>query len=684
MNTFNTQFTNTNQLLEFIHTHQLNTKKEILIQIFSPIIDKKYIMEITKFIKKALPTAHIIGTTTGGGILNGEMISDTVLISFSTFSSTIIQSALCNLDTTCDINKNINSLILENTKALIIFSDGLKSNAEELLKSLTLINPNITIAGGRAADTQNFSTTLVFNHTSITENGFVVVSLSGDDLIVNNDYILNWNQIGKEMTITKSNKNIVFEVDNIPIKELYQKYLGPVVSDNLPASGTEFPLVTKRNGMEVARSVIALEEDNSFLFAGNLHEGEKVKFSYGNINDIKTSVYEKNVKLVKLPIESIFIYSCVGRKTLIGKELEAEFKMLHSLAPTAGFFTFGEYFHSSNINELLNITTTFLTLSETPKVKKKKIYAIQDYTHNRVLKALTHLSHITAKEIEFKNKELLRLNDMISKSVLYSTSDLDGNIITISKTYLDFLHLEEKDIIGKNHSIFRHPDTPDSFYDDMWKALEKNQRFIGEFKNIRANGHEYWLKIVIDSMYNEDGVKIGYSSYKENITEKKALEYSSRHDALTGLYNKRAFTSKIDTKLKTLKRYKEGFSFALFDIDNFKVVNDTYGHKVGDDVLIKLGKCLTQNIREDDFLARWGGEEFVIIANHTNINDLVLLIQKFQNELQKTLFSPVHSLTLSFGLTVTQDNDTKESLLQRADKALYKAKNNGKNRYEII
>jgi len=683
MKTFNIQFEDRSQLIDFMNDNNIYQNKNILIQVFTGVIDEKESLKVTNILKNYIPHSHILGVSTAGEIVDGRMYDGTILITFTIFESTTIKSKLYDFNNSFDTHDIIKSLVQDNTKALIIFSDGLTSNAEELLKTITLLKPNIIIAGGRAADIINYSTTFVFDGTTSTQNGCVIASLSGDNLVVNNDYILKWEQIGKEMIVTKAQNNILYSVDDIAIKELYRKYLGSEVSDNLPSAGTEFPLVTIRNGIEVARSTVAVLDDDSFVLAGNLKEGEKVRFAYGNLSEIHNSVEEDYIKLSKLPIETIFTYSCAGRKSLMGTELEAEFKMLNSLAPTSGFFTFGEYFHSSNISELLNISTTFLALSESKIIKSDKKYVMKEYKNNRVLKVLTHLSNITTKEVEYQNIELLRLNKMISNTVLYTTSDLEGNITSISKAYLDFLGLQEEDVIGKNHSIFKHPDTSNEFYKKMWDLLEINMKFIGEIKNLNSNGKEYWLKITINPIFNEEGIKIGYSSYKENITDKKVLEYVSIHDPLTNLYNRGAFSNEMNKKIKSAQRYNESFGFILFDIDHFKLVNDTYGHNVGDDVLIKLSNCISNHIRENDFLARWGGEEFVVIADHTNINQLIQLVEKIQNEIANISFSPVPKVTLSFGLTMFKSEDTKDSILNRADEALYVAKENGRNRYEI-
>jgi diguanylate cyclase (GGDEF)-like protein/PAS domain S-box-containing protein len=683
MQILNIQFKNDKELVEFINKNKICSNSNILIQVFSGVIDELSSLKVTKILKKEISHAHIIGVSTAGEILNGSIHEGSILITFTIFKTTVVKSKLYDFKTPFKIEDIFNSLVKNNTKALIIFSDGLTSNAELLLREITSKRPDIIIAGGRAADSINYTTTFVFDHINSTQNGFVIASLSGDELIVNSDYILKWEEIGKEMVVTKAQDNIVYSIDNIEIKELYRKYLGSEVADNLPSAGTEFPLITKRDGIKVARSTVAVLEDNSFVFAGNLSEGEKVRFAYGNLNEIQNSINEDYIKLSKLPIEAIFVYSCSGRKSLMGEELEVEFKMLNSLAPTSGFFTFGEYFHSSKASQLLNITTTFLTLSEDKTLKKDKKYISKEYKNNRILKVLTHLSNVTTKEIEYQNKELSRLNNMISNNVLYTTSDLEGNITKISKAYLNFLELKEEDVLGKNHNIFKHPETPQTFYQTMWETLKNNEKFIGEIKNLKSDGTEYWLKITISPMFDEDGIKIGYSSYKENITDKKILEYVSVHDPLTKLYNRGAFTQELSKKIKSAQRHKENFGFILFDIDHFKLVNDTYGHKVGDDVLIKLSSSISQHIREDDFLARWGGEEFVIISNYSDIKPLIKFVKKLQKEITKLSFDPVPKVTLSFGLTIFQDKDTKDTILNRADEALYRAKKNGRNRYEI-
>lgn len=286
-------------------------------------------------------------------------------------------------------------------------------------------------------------------------------------------------------------------------------------------------------------------------------------------------------------------------------------------------------------------------------------------------------------KINKKAYQLQRSQDVISKTVLYTTSDLDGRVTSVSKAFEKLTGYKEDELIGKNHSIFRTPDMTKEFYEQMWRVLNNDEQFVGEIKNYAKNKKVYWVKLTIDPLFNKEGEKIGYSSYQENITDKKELEYLSSHDTLTGINNRGEFKKELRVRIKSNKRYHQKFGLIMIDLDYFKSVNDTYGHKVGDDVLISVASSVKNNLRADDFFARWGGEEFVIIINFADINDLKGLVSKLQASIKELDLLPVPYITASYGLTLFKENDDEESIQKRADDALYKAKKNGRNRYEI-
>lgn len=157
------------------------------------------------------------------------------------------------------------------------------------------------------------------------------------------------------------------------------------------------------------------------------------------------------------------------------------------------------------------------------------------------------------------------------------------------------------------------------------------------------------------------------------------LEILSQIDKLTGCLNRQKLDEIFICELSRYKRYNNSFSVIFLDIDNFKNVNDTYGHSIGDEVLIVISKILNKNIRETDFLGRWGGEEFLIICPGININESNILANKLCNKINSTIFPTIKSCTASFGTTQVKENDNIKDIFNRVDKALYQAKNNGKN-----
>lgn len=160
------------------------------------------------------------------------------------------------------------------------------------------------------------------------------------------------------------------------------------------------------------------------------------------------------------------------------------------------------------------------------------------------------------------------------------------------------------------------------------------------------------------------------------------LSITANYDFLTNLYNRRYFFNRINDFIKKYKNYV----IAMIDIDNFKMINDTYGHDIGDIVLKHLATTLKNNTKGSDIVARFGGEEFCIALSNVNEKNAVSFFVKLQNLISKekvTIKNDTIKYTISIGITIKDKKEDIEVLLKEADEALYKAKNNGKNRVEI-
>ncbi|MCB1171981.1 MAG: GGDEF domain-containing protein [Leptospiraceae bacterium] len=160
------------------------------------------------------------------------------------------------------------------------------------------------------------------------------------------------------------------------------------------------------------------------------------------------------------------------------------------------------------------------------------------------------------------------------------------------------------------------------------------------------------------------------------------LEQLALHDHLTGLPNRRYMLKSLNTEMERARRYQQNFAIALMDIDHFKQVNDVYGHSQGDQVLMKMADIISRNIRTSDMAARWGGEEFLFLAPHASLSEMRQFMEKIRQLIANQDFGRVPTVTASFGIAQYQSQLNLESLIQEADKALYKAKQSGRNQVQ--
>ncbi len=167
------------------------------------------------------------------------------------------------------------------------------------------------------------------------------------------------------------------------------------------------------------------------------------------------------------------------------------------------------------------------------------------------------------------------------------------------------------------------------------------------------------------------------------LKEGERLKLLAETDPLTGLYNKGKFNEVLQKEIERAKRYKRPLSIIVFDIDHFKKINDTYGHKIGDDVLKSLAKIIKSSVRKTDFAARWGGEEFVILLPETDLEGARKVAEKLREKVEKHKFPGVGKVTISLGVAQLKDNEDPNDFIVRADMALYKAKEGGRNRVEV-
>lgn len=319
-------------------------------------------------------------------------------------------------------------------------------------------------------------------------------------------------------------------------------------------------------------------------------------------------------------------------------------------------------------------------------VKKGRIVvnmSISLLPKNKLLLALRDIT-------EIKRKEKL-LNDyinLIDKHIVISSTDLEGNITSVSDAFCAISGHSKSELIGQNHRIVRHPDMPTHLYETMWKTIAKGKVWEGELKNLTKDGESYWVHMSVSPIHDENDKHIGYTAIRQDITDKKRIEEISITDGLTKIYNRRHFDTLFPRVLKIAQRYDYLIAFVILDIDYFKQYNDTYGHKKGDDVLIALAQSIKSSLhRGDDYCFRLGGEEFAIIFHADSTQkarefaDVIRQnIEALKIEHSGNKVSPY--VTASLGLVCKKARDIKDQdeIYQQSDKLLYEAKAMGRNR----
>ena len=172
----------------------------------------------------------------------------------------------------------------------------------------------------------------------------------------------------------------------------------------------------------------------------------------------------------------------------------------------------------------------------------------------------------------------------------------------------------------------------------------------------------------------------GLNRYMKDLN--KQLEGAALTDSLTGIPNRLYFDQQLESNMRSNQRYGIAFSIIMLDLDHFKQVNDGYGHAVGDSVLREFSQVVKQQLRLTDQFARWGGEEFIIAAPHTQVNHALSLAERIRTAVATYAFTTAGSRTVSIGVIEYRAGETAMALLERVDSALYRAKTNGRNQVE--
>jgi len=279
------------------------------------------------------------------------------------------------------------------------------------------------------------------------------------------------------------------------------------------------------------------------------------------------------------------------------------------------------------------------------------------------------------------------LIELIKSHVAYLKTNTNGIITEVSPSFCRLFHSHQQDIeqcnryfVGNNVNMLRTSSTPQEHYFQLWQAIGKQEVYTHEIEDRHADGASGWYRVTIAPDSDESGQLIGYIAFYLNIDKEVRFEREATTDYLTGLCNRAKFDALFHDELIRAQRYRHSFSLILADIDHFKTVNDDYGHLVGDAVLKEFAQLLSQHIRQTDSVARWGGEEFIILCPNTDNDGAVQLAEKLRHVIQEYVFTSIGHKTASFGVATYHPQWDGLDLFRNVDKALYQAKDTGRNK----
>jgi len=268
-------------------------------------------------------------------------------------------------------------------------------------------------------------------------------------------------------------------------------------------------------------------------------------------------------------------------------------------------------------------------------------------------------------------------------------TDSNVNIIDINRAFTEITGYTKGDVLGKKPKILKSGRHDKSFYSELWEMLLKNGYWQGNIWNRKKDGNVYpeWLNI--SSIKNDSGEIINYIAIFSDITQLKEnenrLNFLAHHDTLTALPNRLLLGARLDHSIDVCRRLKSYVAVCFLDLDNFKNVNDSYGHDMGDKVLKEATARLKPMLRADDTLARVGGDEFVFVfENLDRPDEMSSIAKKILDSLQKPFEIEDKQFHLggSIGISIyPNDGETQGTLSKNADTAMYAAKNSGKNTY---
>lgn len=601
--------------------NQMKGSLSVLVQIFSARSDPQWIMAIEAAIRVIAPLAVIIGSSTMGEIGEGRLLTNTSVISFVFFEKTRVQGFLVDTENQDEalVGKSFAEKIeskCPQMAGVLLLATSSSMDASHFLKGFSLgRRGTYPVFGAGAGVYEDQQQPMVTLNQQFSSSGVVAVVFTGDDIDIVVHTYLGWEPLSKALTLTETDGLWLKTIDDQPAFEVYHRYLNIQDDEDFFLNVLEFPLLVERNGIVYAKTPIEVKDHHAIKFIADIKQGESARIGYGNPALIIKNARDIQDRVQAFHPEGIFIYSCTCRRFLLQNEVELETKAFQTIVPTAGFYTHGEIYSHDETVMLLNATMVAVSMKEGTDKPPEAV-------HKKGL-----AEPLTEKPFNRRDKR------MIARLVNFFSGGNAGRGRKAAENGGEKLSTEAM---------------VDPFN-------RQNNRIISQLVNF---------------------IKVVTAELEQANQEARLL---AERDYLTQAYNRLKGHEFLQSEMVRCYRYGLECAIIMVDVDFFKMVNDTYGHNVGDEVLIQLVKILNQEIRAVDVLSRWGGEEFLIIMPLIDEDGAKNAAERLRAVVEGTPFTQGLRQTASFGLATYKQGESPEALIDRADKALYEAKQKGRN-----